>query len=43
MSLFETKEQVDAMRAANIPLEGSFFWGGKKLFIEGLIHRASAC
>lgn len=43
VSLFETKEQVDAMRAANIPLEGSFFLGGKKLFIEGLIHRASAC
>ncbi len=26
-SLSETKDQVDAMRAANIPLEGSFFLG----------------
>jgi alpha-glucosidase len=30
-SLFETKKQVDAMRAANIPLEGSFFFGKKPL------------
>jgi alpha-glucosidase len=30
-SLFDTKEQVDAMRAANIPLEGSFFFGKKPL------------
>jgi Glycosyl hydrolases family 31 len=28
-SLSETKEQVDAMRAANIPLEGSFVFGKK--------------
>lgn len=28
-SLSETKEQVDAMRAANIPLEGSFIYGKK--------------
>jgi hypothetical protein len=28
-SLSETKEQVDAMRAANIPLEGSFLFGKK--------------
>ena len=41
-SLFDTKEQVDAMRAANIPLEGSFFFGKKQLERD-LIRRACLC
>jgi alpha-glucosidase (family GH31 glycosyl hydrolase) len=38
-SLFETNEQVDAMRAANIPLEGSFSFG-KNSLEKDLIRRA---